>query len=90
MALHLDKETVMNTAEISTDMPAITLWVLNRDGNEIRCVVDAASGRVNPFTRGTARLLVDGFVVDRQMFADLDELVELTADWGSRITPLIG
>jgi len=80
----------MNTAGLSNDASAITLWVLSRDGNEFRCVVNAAGGRVNPFKRGIARLLVDGLVVERQMFADLDELVELTSDWGSRIAPVVG
>jgi len=81
----------MNIAGLSSDVSAITLWVLHRNGNEVRCVVDAASrGRRTPFERGTARMLVDGAVVDRRVFTNLNELLELTTDWGNRMAPVIG
>lgn len=81
----------MNAAGLSHDVPAITLWVLHRNGNEVRCVVDtAARGRWLPFERGTARMLVDGAVVDRRVFTNLNELLELTTDWGNRMAPVIG
>ena len=81
----------MNAAGLSTDVSAITLWVLNRNGNEVRCVVDAAArGRWTPFERGTARMLVDGAVVDRQVFSNLNELLEVTTNWGHRIAAVIG
>jgi len=35
-------------------------------------------------------MLVDGAVVDRRVFTNLDELLELTTDWGNRIAPVIG
>lgn len=81
----------MNAAGLSSDVSSITLWVLHRNGNEVRCVVDAAArDRWTPFERGTARMLVDGAVVDRRVFTNLNELLELTTDWGNRIAPVIG
>ena len=68
-----------------------TLWIVSRHGTETRCVIDTRKrGVPGSPVRGTLRLLVDGMLARSRSFANMDELIALSGDWGQRAVASVG
>ena len=68
-----------------------TLWIVSRHGTETRCIIDTRKhGRAGYPIKGSLRLLIDGVLARQRTFANIEELIALSGDWGQLAVASVG